>query len=297
MHRALSVVLACLVLEACSIAQQNNNGGVLTGSPLIQIEHLAGDQYAGFTQSCLLVYSDGKYHRETRRQENVDGRARPYWQLPETFESTISAGDLEQLRAIVESENFRAIVGTLGDAGVLRSSLAFWPSGVTPHSDIDIFEASVAHSNSSQVFEVLGPIGREPANSLRSFKKWIAGVEKRKEGRIDTAAADSCSVRTPLTNGSSPWHPSTRLIPGPFYTPGPKYPVEERNAGYSGKVTVQAMINSDGSVGPVSVRRGLNPMLDQCVLDAVRHWKFVPARLNGIAIATTIEVEVHFPPI
>jgi TonB family protein len=57
------------------------------------------------------------------------------------------------------------------------------------------------------------------------------------------------------------------------------------------------MINSDGSVGPVSVRHGLDPALDQCALDAVRHWKFVPARLNGIAIATPIDVEVHFQPI
>jgi TonB family protein len=56
------------------------------------------------------------------------------------------------------------------------------------------------------------------------------------------------------------------------------------------------MINSDGSVGSVSVGRSLNPALDQCALNAVRKWKFVPARLNGIAIATPIDIGVDFEP-
>jgi hypothetical protein len=85
MNRALSAGFACLALATGSIAQQGSgsNGGLLTASPLIQIEHLAGDQYVGFTQSCLVVYSDGKYHREIRRQVNIEGRPKPDWQLPE----------------------------------------------------------------------------------------------------------------------------------------------------------------------------------------------------------------------
>jgi len=297
MNRVL-VSIAYVALAVGSIAQPSpiKNGGLLTVSPIVQIEHLVGDQETGFTQSCLLVYSDGTYHRETTRQVDNGHRPKPDWQLPEVFESAISAGDLKQLKEIVEAKNFRAIAGTLGDPVTLRSRLLFWPTGVTPHGDVDILDASVAHSNSPQLFEVFGLLSGSQANTLRQFKKWIAGLEKRKEGRIDYTAADSCSVRSPFPNGSSPWEPTTRLIPRPFYTPPPEYPVEERNARHSGNITLHAMINSDGSVGSVSVGRSLNPALDQCALNAVRKWKFVPARLNGIAIATPIDIGVHFEP-
>ena len=298
MNRALCASLTCLV-SITSVAQQSPGGNqsFATAPPLIQIQHLSGDQYVGFTQSCLLVYSDGRYHKEVRQQVSIGNYAKPNWQSPEVFESSITAGDLQQLREIVGSENFRTIVGPRGDAGVLRSNLVFWPDGVTPHSDIDIFEASVAHPNSPQVFEVLGPIGRGPEISLRPFRRWIARVEKRKEGRVDDSMADSCSGQGASPNGAPSWNPVTSLIPRPFYAPSPEYPAEERSAGHSGRVTIHALINADGSVGPVSVRHSLDPALDECALDAVKHWKFVPARLNGITVATAIDVVVNFSPI
>ena len=54
-----------LALAAAGIAQQTPTGsaGSLAALPLVQVEHLVGDQYAGFSQSCLIVYSDGRYHR------------------------------------------------------------------------------------------------------------------------------------------------------------------------------------------------------------------------------------------
>ena len=297
MSRGLSAGVAGLTLAVSSIAQQTPtaSAGSLAASPFVQVEHLVGDQYAGFTQSCLLVYSDGRYHRESRRQEHRDNRPKGDWQLPEVFEGAIGEGDLQQLKGIVESENFRKIIGTFGDPDALRSHLLFGPIGVTPHADVDILEASVAHSNGPQVFEVLGPRGREPGNSLKLFNRWVAAVEKRKGGRIANNAANSCALPSSFPKASS-WQPTTRLIPQPFYTPGPDYPLEERNAKHLGTVTVHAMINSDGSVGPVSVRRGINPTLDRCALDAVKKWKFVPARLEGIAIARPIEVHIRFQP-
>ena len=63
-----------------------------------------------------------------------------------------------------------------------------------------------------------------------------------------------------------------------------------------GTITVHAMINSDGSVGRVSVLHGISPALDRCALDAVQKWKFMPARLNGIALAAPIDVQIRFQP-
>jgi TonB family protein len=50
----------------------------------------------------------------------------------------------------------------------------------------------------------------------------------------------------------------------------------------------------DGSVGQVSVKHGMNPKLDQSALDAIKKWKFAPARLVGVPIPALVDVEVGF---
>jgi protein TonB len=280
-----------IAISAQQIPSSINNGSAL---PLVQVVHIVGDQYVGFSESCLLLYADGRYHRETRRQEHADGRPSGDWRLPDVFEGGIRAGDLQRLKEIVESENFRAVTGTIGDPRPLGSSLLFGPRGVTPHADVNIFEASVAHLNGSQVFEVFGGTGRrQPGNFLKLFVEWVNEVEKRRDGRLNQALANDCATSSSMRTGSS-WEPTTRLAAKPIYTPDPEYPADEQNAGHPGKILIQAIVNADGSVGQVSVKRGINPMLDRGALEAVRKWKFVPARLNGVAIALPVNLEVQF---
>jgi TonB family protein len=198
------------------------------------------------------------------------------------------------LKEIVDAEDFRAISGTVGDPSRVRSKLLFWPlsGGVTPHEGIDILAASIAHPSSSQVFEVfLGSTHLE--NSLKSFLTWIYDFEKRKEGLLDKAVTNNCTTSSSTGTGLS-WEPTTSLVVKPIYTPGPDYPIDERNARHAGTVLAEVTVNIDGSVGQVSVKRGINPVLDQKALDAVRKWKFAPAQLNGMPVAMRTVVEVNF---
>lgn len=293
MNRLFLAGVGVAVLAALSPAQQTsssaNNGN---NSPFVQVKHIVGDQYSGFRQSCLLVYADGRYHRETRRQENADGRPQGDWRLPEVFEGGIEVGNLQRLQEIVESENFRAISGTIGDPSIFSSIFNFDRFGVTPRTDVDIFEASLTRSNGSQVFAVVqGKNSRKLENSLKLFVGWVGEIEKRNEGRLDKALANDCAT-SPGTG--SPWKPTTHLTPEPVDTPNPDYSLDERNATPSGTVLVQAIVNVDGSVVPISVRHGIDSVRDREALDAVRKWKFIPARLNGIPIPMSIEVEIHF---
>ena len=57
---------------------------------------------------------------------------------------------------------------------------------------------------------------------------------------------------------------------------------------------VQVLANVDGSVGQVSEKHGMNPKLDQSALDAIKKWKFAPARLVGVPIPALVDVEVGF---
>ena len=50
----------------------------------------------------------------------------------------------------------------------------------------------------------------------------------------------------------------------------------------------------DGSVGDVRVLRGLERGLDQRAIEAVRQWRFTPAKRRGAAVDVIVEVAIDF---
>lgn len=73
----------------------------------------------------------------------------------------------------------------------------------------------------------------------------------------------------------------------------PVYPVLARTAGAQGVVIIEATIDIDGSVVATRVLRSI-PLLDAAAFDAVRQWKYTPARLNGEPVAVVVTVTVNF---
>ena len=53
-------------------------------------------------------------------------------------------------------------------------------------------------------------------------------------------------------------------------------------------------MRSDGSVGDVKVLQGLGGGLDERAIQAVRQWRFAPARRRGAAVDVVVEVSVEF---
>jgi periplasmic protein TonB len=72
------------------------------------------------------------------------------------------------------------------------------------------------------------------------------------------------------------------------------YPDEARRRGITGNVLLEIVITRDGNVGDVSVRRGLGAGLDERAIEAVRQWKFTPARRLGQPVDVLVEVAVEF---
>jgi periplasmic protein TonB len=72
------------------------------------------------------------------------------------------------------------------------------------------------------------------------------------------------------------------------------YTDEARRAGITGEVLLEIVVRRDGSVGDVRVLRGLNVGLDQRAIQAVRQWRFSPARLKGTPVDVVVEVSVEF---
>jgi protein TonB len=72
------------------------------------------------------------------------------------------------------------------------------------------------------------------------------------------------------------------------------YTDEGRRRGITGEVLLEIVVQSDGSVGPVTVLRGLGAGLDQRAVAAVRQWRFTPARRRGTAVDVIVQVAVDF---
>lgn len=73
----------------------------------------------------------------------------------------------------------------------------------------------------------------------------------------------------------------------------PMYPAMARTARVQGVVILEAVIDSSGRVESARVLRSIS-LLDDAALEAVRQWRFDPARLNGQPIPVVMTVTVNF---
>ena len=73
----------------------------------------------------------------------------------------------------------------------------------------------------------------------------------------------------------------------------PRYPDIARASRVEGMVILEVVIDDRGNVTDARVLRSV-PLLDDAALEAVRRWKFKPARLNGESVPVVMTVTVNF---
>jgi len=82
--------------------------------------------------------------------------------------------------------------------------------------------------------------------------------------------------------------------PRAIYKPDPEYSPEARQAKYQGTVVVSLVVTPDGTARGLRVVRSLGMGLDEKALEAVRKWRFEPARKDGKPVAVAVDVEINF---
>jgi len=77
--------------------------------------------------------------------------------------------------------------------------------------------------------------------------------------------------------------------------PAPRYPLAARRAGEQGTVTLKVLVSSEGLPQRVAIEKTSgSSRLDAAALDAVRRWRFVPARRGATPIKSWVLVPVVF---
>jgi periplasmic protein TonB len=111
----------------------------------------------------------------------------------------------------------------------------------------------------------------------------------------DTSGGTSTSAPPPSV-AAAPSHGITQMaIPRGGYQVRPAYPGSARRLGIQGMTTLRVFVAADGRVGEVVVQESAgHPDLDAAAADAVKRWRFEPARRGAEPVGVWVLLPVQF---
>jgi protein TonB len=91
------------------------------------------------------------------------------------------------------------------------------------------------------------------------------------------------------------------LVTQPVYNadyldnPAPHYPALSRRVGEQGRVVLRVLVSPRGTADEVQIFTSSgHPRLDEAARDAVRRWKFIPARRGGESVQAWVRIPIPF---
>lgn len=140
--------------------------------------------------------------------------------------------------------------------------------------------ATIAHRKTA-VF-----LSREPVEFIAALSEDAPSEERKKAARPQPSKP--ASEESTASAGAYE-------IPAYYRNPAPPYPEEARQLKQEGEVLLRVEVDGDGKTTGVSMIKSSGfASLDEAAIGTVKCWKFKPARIAGIAIATHVIVPVSF---
>lgn len=79
------------------------------------------------------------------------------------------------------------------------------------------------------------------------------------------------------------------------HNPKPDYPAIAKSRGWQGKVLLRVQVSIDGLSQSVAVHQSSgHEMLDESAIEAVKKWRFIPAKRGDTAVASSVIVPIIF---
>lgn len=95
--------------------------------------------------------------------------------------------------------------------------------------------------------------------------------------------------------GGGPYRPGSGIEPPQVIREvKADYTEDARRSGVTGDVVLEIVVRRDGTVGDVKIVQGLAGGLNDRAVQAVRQWRFAPARRLGSPVDVVVEVAVEF---
>ncbi len=143
-----------------------------------------------------------------------------------------------------------------------------------------------------------------PGSTESGSGKVLQKTSKVKSDPISPAASKpepskpgQLSLTTTHGNGSeghSAWGSGEITIAYLRYYPHPSPDLSSMRARTEGDVTLSALIDDTGKIKTLTLLAGIDPEIDQAVIQTVREWTFTPALKDGQPISSEQEIHFHF---
>ena len=108
--------------------------------------------------------------------------------------------------------------------------------------------------------------------------------KKETSGRVDpNATANKAAESEPVFDAAY------------LNNPAPFYPAAAKRKSIQGKVLIDVVVKTDGTAAQVQIARSSGyGDLDEAAIDAIKQWRFIPAKSKGQAIQANVIVPIEF---
>ncbi|HEU5048246.1 MAG TPA: energy transducer TonB [Rickettsiales bacterium] len=123
---------------------------------------------------------------------------------------------------------------------------------------------------------------RKPQKKVEAIKEKVSAPST--SGPQDANATDKLAATTePVFNAAY------------LQNPPPEYPLSAKRRGVQGQVMLDVAVTKEGSAHSVNVAHTSgSSLLDEAARDAVRNWRFIPAKRGNEAVDARVMVPVQF---
>lgn len=139
------------------------------------------------------------------------------------------------------------------------------------------------------------PVARQPVPQPRQQPIPQQQVLATETPAPSSAAEVPAVAAPPAPVSSSPAATEPRFDADYLHNPAPVYPAMSKRLEESGKTILRVYVEPSGRPSQIQIKASSgSPRLDQAAQDAVRRWKFVPARRGDEAVGAWVLVPIDF---